>query len=48
MTDGTEFNRILSSALGLSGSYAYEQKSARCISQMKRMLDPTMTEGIAS
>ncbi len=48
MTDGTEFNRILSSALGLSGSYAYEQKSARCISQLKRMLDPTMTEGIAS
>ncbi len=48
MTDGTQFNQLLSSALGLSGSYAYGQKSARCISQLKRLLDPTMTEGIAS
>jgi asparagine synthetase B (glutamine-hydrolysing) len=48
MTDGTQFNQLLSSALGLRDSYAYGQKSARCISQLKRLLDPTMTEGIAS
>jgi asparagine synthetase B (glutamine-hydrolysing) len=48
MTDGTQFNQLLSSALGLGDSYAYGQKSARCISQLKCLLDPTMTEGIAS
>ena len=48
MTDGTQFNQLLSSALGLGDSYAYRHKSARCISQLKNLLDPTMTEGIAS
>lgn len=48
MTDGTQFNRLLSSALGLSDSYAYGQKSARCISQLERLLDPIMKEGMAS
>ena len=48
MTDGTQFNRVLSSALGLGDGYAYEHKSARCISQLKNILDRTMTEGVAS
>ena len=48
MTDGTQFNRLLSSALGLGDGYAYEQKSARCISQLKNILDRSMTEGVAS
>jgi asparagine synthetase B (glutamine-hydrolysing) len=48
MTDGTQFNQLLSSALGLGNSYAYEQKSARCISQLKSLLDRTRTEGVAS
>jgi hypothetical protein len=48
MTDGTQFNRLLSSALNLGDGYAYEQKSARCISQLKNILDRTMTEGVAS
>lgn len=48
MTDGTQFNRLLSSALGLGGGHAYAQKSSRCISQLKNVLDRTMTEGVAS
>ena len=48
MTDGTQINQLLSSALGLGNSYAYEQKSARCISQLKNLLDRTRTEGVAS
>jgi asparagine synthetase B (glutamine-hydrolysing) len=48
MTDGTQFNRLLSSALGLGPSYAYEQKGARCISKLKNVMDRTMTEGVAS
>lgn len=48
MTDGTQFNRLLSSAFGFPDSYAYEQKSARCISQLKKMFDRTATKGVAS
>jgi asparagine synthetase B (glutamine-hydrolysing) len=48
MTDGTQFNRLLSSALGLGGGHAYEQKGDRCVSQLKNILDRTMTEGVAS
>lgn len=48
MTDGAQFNRLLSSALGIHSSAAYEQKSARAISQMKNLLDRTVTEGVAS
>ena len=48
MTDGTQFNRLLSSALGLEDGYAYEQKSARCVSQLRGLFDRTRTEGVAS
>lgn len=48
MTDGTQFNRLLSSALGLENGYAYEQKSAQCVSQLKGLFDRTRTEGVAS
>lgn len=48
MTDGTQFNRLLSSALGIDDSYAYEQKSARCISQLKNVFDRTAMEVVTS
>lgn len=48
MTDGTRFDQLLSSALGLGDSDAYEQKSARCVSQLKKLLGPTVLECMAS
>ena len=48
MTEGTQFNRLLSSALGLGNGYAYEQKSAECVSQLKGLFGRTRTEGVAS
>ncbi|HVJ90413.1 MAG TPA: hypothetical protein VM580_11475, partial [Labilithrix sp.] len=39
LTDGTQFHRVLSSALGLSESYAYDQKSSRCISHLRTILE---------
>lgn len=48
MTDGMQFNRLLSSALGIESSHAYEMKSARCVSQLENLLGRTVTEGVAS
>jgi asparagine synthetase B (glutamine-hydrolysing) len=48
MTDGMQFNRLLSSALGIDGSYAYGEKSARCIFTLKNILARTVIEGVAS
>ena len=48
MTDGMQFNRLLSEVLGIESSHAYEEKSARCISQLKNLFGRTVTEGVAS
>jgi asparagine synthetase B (glutamine-hydrolysing) len=38
LTDGTQFNCVLSSALGLEGAHAYDGKNARAISILRRVL----------
>jgi len=38
LTDGTQFNRTLSSALGLADRYAYDGKNARAIEVLRRHL----------
>ena len=48
MTDGTQFNRLLSTALGIEGGYAYHEKSAHCVARLKHVLDRTETKGMAS
>lgn len=48
MTDGMGFNRLLSAALGIDSSRGYEEKNARCISQLTTEFNRTMTEGVAS
>jgi carbapenam-3-carboxylate synthase len=48
MTDGMQFNRLLSSGLGVDSSFAYEEKSTRCISKLKDVLARTVSEGVAS
>ena len=37
MTDGTQFNRILSAALGLASAYAYDDKNAACASRLSEL-----------
>jgi hypothetical protein len=37
LTDGTQFNRLLSAALGLSHPYAYDEKSARSVAVLRRL-----------
>lgn len=38
LTDGTQFNRVLSAALGLTDRYAYDAKSARAIAVLRGAL----------
>lgn len=37
LTDGTQFNRVLSAALGIEQKYAYEEKSARAIAALRKL-----------
>lgn len=37
LTDGTQFNRVLSRALGLNGPHAYDEKNARSVEQLVRL-----------
>lgn len=39
LTDGTQFNRVLSNALGLPGPHAYDGKNAAAIATLRRALD---------
>jgi carbapenam-3-carboxylate synthase len=48
MTDGTRFDRLLSSALGIGDNHAYQEKSARCTFELNKILNPTALEHIAS
>ena len=38
LTDGTQFNRVLSASLGLTGPHAYAEKSARAIAVLRDAL----------
>jgi asparagine synthetase B (glutamine-hydrolysing) len=38
LTDGTQFNRVLSSAFALESPYAYDEKSARCVSRLRAVM----------
>lgn len=37
LTDGTQFNRVLSNVLGLEDKHAYTQKGEKCIAQLKAL-----------
>jgi asparagine synthetase B (glutamine-hydrolysing) len=39
LTDGTQFNQVLSSAFRLQSRHAYDEKNARCIAQLRRLYD---------
>lgn len=39
LTDGTQFNQVLSTALDLSNRHAYGEKNERCIGQLRRLYD---------
>lgn len=38
LTDGTQFNRVLSTALGLDSAYAYDEKNTKAIAALRRVL----------
>ena len=38
LTDGTQFNRVLSAALGLDSAYAYDEKNTQAIAVLRRVL----------
>lgn len=42
LTDGTQFNRVLSTAFGFGSPHSYEQKNARCIARLRRIVEPVL------
>ena len=38
LTDGTQFNPVLSASLGLTGPHAYGEKSARAVAVLRETL----------
>jgi hypothetical protein len=40
LTDGTQFNRVLSAALGLADRHAYGAKNDACVTKLRAVLQP--------
>ncbi len=43
MTDGTQFNRLLSTSLGFRDAFSYPQKNERCVSELRRIIERDRT-----